>query len=404
MFRFERCRTGSPVSSIEVQRSSISSRNTRASSRARCTPRQKCSPMPNDRCGLGLRWMSKRVRIVEDRLVPVGRGVDHRHLVAARRSAARRARCRRSRSGGSSAAGSPSAGPLRRRPGINDRSARSSASWSGWFSRARMRRGQHRPARVVAGHDQLHEEAAEGQVGHRRAVDLCAEQQGDQVLPGFVASFRGQLHREHRHGDRALERIVGPADDVLRPGVDLRAVLDGDADQLADDLGRHVGAQTSWTASIWPVPASSMIRPHTSRMLGSSPAITRARKWPDSESRCCACRGGSMANNMSCIIASESGSRSSRTTPPADGGEQVGLARHLDHVGVAQHRPVGGAVGHLLAVDRVGAGGARRTPRGVERGDTALGRRCRSSLGDRSAGGPSPARTPSPTSARSVVR
>ena len=58
--RFERTRTGSPVSSMSENVDSTSSKNTRPSRRARWAPRQKCSPMPNERCGFGERWMSKR--------------------------------------------------------------------------------------------------------------------------------------------------------------------------------------------------------------------------------------------------------------------------------------------------------------------------------------------------------
>ena len=83
-------------------------------------------------------------------------------------------------------------------------------------------------------------------------------------------------------------------------------------------------AQTSCTASIDPAPAASMMLPQTVLMLGSSPAITRARKCADRESRCSAWRGGSIARSMSCIIANESGSRSSSTTPPRDAENRFG--------------------------------------------------------------------------------
>ena len=63
-----RCRSGSRAST----RSTI----TLSSSRASWLPRQKWAPKPKAMWGLGLRVMSKRVGVLEDRLVAVGRGVE----------------------------------------------------------------------------------------------------------------------------------------------------------------------------------------------------------------------------------------------------------------------------------------------------------------------------------------
>ena len=82
LFRLERIRRGSPVELDHRERASSSSKNTRPSSRARCTPRQKCSAMPNDSCGFGLRRTSKRCGSVEHVLVAVGGRVDHPELLA----------------------------------------------------------------------------------------------------------------------------------------------------------------------------------------------------------------------------------------------------------------------------------------------------------------------------------
>ena len=50
-----------------------------------------------------------------------------------------------------------------------------------------------------------------------------------------------------------------------------------------------------------------------------------------------------------------SGSRSSSTTPPSLAENSVRLAGHVHDVGVLEHRPVAGLVGHVLPVDGLGA-------------------------------------------------
>ncbi len=60
VWRFERFHSADPACSSSPKRLRISSSSRRISSRARLAPRQKWVPLPNPRCGLGLRRMSKR--------------------------------------------------------------------------------------------------------------------------------------------------------------------------------------------------------------------------------------------------------------------------------------------------------------------------------------------------------
>lgn len=53
LFRFERIRAGTPLSSMCRKVANSSSKNTRPSSLARCAPRQKWAPIPKERCGFG---------------------------------------------------------------------------------------------------------------------------------------------------------------------------------------------------------------------------------------------------------------------------------------------------------------------------------------------------------------
>ena len=121
------------------------------------------------------------------------------------RSRRRAARCRRWPCAGSSAAGWPSAGSPRPRPATSAGSARSSASWSGWSSSAR--RPDESIVFVVSlpGGDELHEEAAEVDVGHVAAAEVGLEDQRREVVARRLlrAARAGELDRVHRHVDRA---------------------------------------------------------------------------------------------------------------------------------------------------------------------------------------------------------
>ena len=73
------CRSARPASRNRGWRASSSSKNTRASSRARLAPRQMCSPNPKARWGAAVRRRTSNAPGVgtEDRLVSVGRRVQH---------------------------------------------------------------------------------------------------------------------------------------------------------------------------------------------------------------------------------------------------------------------------------------------------------------------------------------
>ena len=167
LLRLERTRTGSPVSSIDGKVAEQLLEEHPALEPGEVHAEAEVLGDAERQVRVGRAVDVEALRVVEHVLVAVGRRVVHRHLVARPDRRRRAARCRRWRCAGSSAAGWPSAGSPRPRPGSSDGSARSSASWSGCCSSAQQARRQHRLGGVVAGGDELHEEAAEVDVGHR---------------------------------------------------------------------------------------------------------------------------------------------------------------------------------------------------------------------------------------------
>ena len=103
--------------------------------------------------------------------------------------------------------------------------------------------------RLVAGDRQQQEEEVEVHVRQRLAVDLAAEQRGDDVVARVAPSLLGQLLGVHEHLDLGLEhllvghrvlRVLG-ADHAVAPLEDLVAVVAGHADELGDHLERELG-------------------------------------------------------------------------------------------------------------------------------------------------------------------
>ena len=274
-------RTGSPVSSIVGNVASSSSKNTRPSSRARCTPRQKCSAMPNDRCGFGRAVDVEALRVVEHVLVAVGRRVEHRHLVARRDRRRRAARCRRWRCAGSSAAGWPSAGSPRPRRG--SATGRRAARRAGRGARAARSRPDDSIVLVVSlpGGDELHEEAAEVDVGHR------ARRRSRSSRISVVRSSRGASCRRaaansiayiamsidaRRRRRRRRRRGRGPGRwcCISASGGSAASRRSGRPMSSADHLRRQRSTVTSCTNSTSPCSAASaMISPADRR--GSAP-------------------------------------------------------------------------------------------------------------------------------------
>ena len=253
-------RRGSPVSSMVGKVASSSSKNTRPSRRARCTPRQKCSPMPNERCGFGWRWMSNASRVVEHGLVAVGRRVVHRHLVAGRD----RHVVQHGVGGGGAPEVVERVGPpqdLLDRAGDERRVGAQLGELVGVVEQREQPRRQHRLGGVVAGGDELHEEAAEVEVGHRPAAEVALQDQRGEVFAGGLGAARArELDGVHRHVDVGVGRrgLVAAALAGLPFGhgaghsgswplvfcsaqlLDLVPVLAGEAHQLADHLRGQV--------------------------------------------------------------------------------------------------------------------------------------------------------------------
>ena len=101
---------------------------------------------------------------------------------------------------------------------------------------------------LVARHRQHQHEEAELIVGQLVAVDLGADQLGDDVVPGAPAPLlgHGQAVAEDLGGRDHPVVVVrrGPlvvADHPVRPGEDLAPVLLRDAEQFADRLQRQLG-------------------------------------------------------------------------------------------------------------------------------------------------------------------
>ena len=110
-------------------------------------------------------------------------------------------------------------------------------------------RREHRLGGVVAGGDELHEEAAELDVGHRAVAEVAGEDQRREVVARRLgAALRGELDRVHRHVDGArssASSLLGasptmsgswPLVFVSAQALDLVPVLAREAHELADDL------------------------------------------------------------------------------------------------------------------------------------------------------------------------
>ena len=203
LFRFERTRRGSPVSSIVANESSSSSKNTLPSSRARCTPRQKWPPIPNDRCGFGFRWMSKSCGSAEDLFVSIGRRVVHRHLVA----------------GGDVGAGElgvdeGGATEVVQRVGVADdlldgagderRICPQLGQLVGMPEQREQSGAEHPLRRVVAGGDELHEEAAEVDVTHRLTAEVGIEDRAREIVGPIGSGAGSRRARSHTSPSRSL--------------------------------------------------------------------------------------------------------------------------------------------------------------------------------------------------------
>ena len=100
--------------------------------------------------------------------------------------------------------------------------------------------GEHRLRRVVPGGDELHEEAAEVDVGHRLTAEVGGEQECGQVFARLLGPApRRELDRVHRHVDRARVGVGGVVGVLaarvhLGHAVDARQVFVGQPHQPTD--------------------------------------------------------------------------------------------------------------------------------------------------------------------------
>ena len=167
---------------------------TSISRRARWAPRQKCGPAaPKPRCGLGVPQDVEPVGVLEDLLVPVGRGVEEEHLVAGVELLARQDGVL----GDGPSHPDHRAGPphdlVDSGGGHADRVGLPDGPLVGVLGQGQDAVGDRVAGGLVAGGQQEDEERGELGVGERLAVDVGGDERGGQVVGRVFDPVGGEL-------------------------------------------------------------------------------------------------------------------------------------------------------------------------------------------------------------------